>query len=32
MTKAEMAELQTLMEAFGAERGVSFKAMEGWDD
>ncbi|MBB6579612.1 hypothetical protein HNP33_003726 [Comamonas odontotermitis] len=32
MTKAEMAELQTLMEAFGAERGVNFKAMEGWDD
>ena len=32
MTKAEMAELQTLMEAFGAERGVRFKAVEGWDD
>ena len=32
MTKAEMAELQTLMEAFGAERGVNFKAMEGLDD
>lgn len=29
MTKAEMAELQTLMEAFGAERGVRFKAVEG---
>lgn len=29
MTKAEMAELQTLMEAFGAERGVQFKA---WED
>lgn len=28
MTKAEMAELQTLMEAFGAERGVQFKAVE----
>ena len=26
MTKAEMADLQTLMEAFGAERGVRFKA------
>lgn len=24
MTKAEMSELQTLMEAFGAERGVNF--------
>ena len=32
MTKAEMAELQTLMEAFGAEQGVKFKAQEGWDD
>lgn len=32
MTKAEMAELQTLMEAFGAEQGVKFKAKEGWDD
>lgn len=32
MTKAEMAELQTLIEAFGAERGVKFKAMGGWDD
>ena len=29
MTKAEMAELQTLMEAFGAEQGVRFKAVEG---
>jgi len=28
MTKAEMAELQTLMEAFGAERSVRFKAVE----
>lgn len=26
MTKAEMAELQDLMEAFGAERGVKFRA------
>lgn len=32
MTKAEMAELQTLMEAFGVERGVVFKAQDGWDD
>lgn len=30
MTKAEMCELQTLMEAFGAERGVRFTAPEGW--
>lgn len=29
MTKGEMAELQTLMEAFGAERGVAFS--DGWD-
>ncbi|MGU3629854.1 recombination protein NinB [Comamonas sp. C24C] len=29
MTKAEMSELQTLMEAFGAEHGVQFKAWEG---
>lgn len=29
MTKAEMCELQTLMEAFGAERGVQFRAWEG---
>lgn len=28
MTKAEMTELQTLMEAFGAERGVVFKGEE----
>jgi hypothetical protein len=28
MTKAEMAELQELMEAFGAERGVRFTAPE----
>lgn len=32
MTKAEMAELQTLMEAFGSEKGVQFSAPEGWDD
>lgn len=31
MTKAEMAELQTLMEAFGAEKGVQFSAPE-WID
>lgn len=29
MSKAEMSELQTLMEAFGAERGVVFKV---WGD
>lgn len=28
MTRAEMAELQTLMEAFAAERGVAFR----WDE
>ena len=27
MTKAEMSELQTLMEAFGAEKGVRFSAV-----
>ena len=32
MTKAEMCELQALMEAFGAEKGVRFRAPEGWDD
>lgn len=32
MTKAEMCELQTLMEAFGVEKGVKFRAPEGWDD
>lgn len=32
MTKAEMCELQELMEAFGAEKGVRFRAPEGWDD
>ena len=31
MTKAEMCELQELMEAFGAERGVRFTAPEGWE-
>lgn len=30
MTKAEMCELQTLMEAFGAEQGVKFTAPEEW--
>ena len=30
MTKAEMSELQELMAAFAAERGVVFR--EGWDD
>jgi hypothetical protein len=30
MTKAEMCELQELMEAFGAEKGVKFRAPEGW--
>ena len=29
MTKAEMAELQELMEAFGAQQGVRFTAWEG---
>ena len=29
MTKAEMCELQELMEAFGAQKGVRFKAWEG---
>ena len=29
MTIAEMCDMQTLMEAFGAERGVKFKAAEG---
>ena len=28
MTKREMADMQTLMEAFGAERGVKFRAQE----
>lgn len=30
MTKAEMAELQELMEAFGADKGVRFTAPEEW--
>ena len=30
MTKAEMCELQELMEAFGAQHGVRFAAPEGW--
>lgn len=30
MTKAEMCELQELMEAFGAEKAVKFRAPEGW--
>ena len=30
MTKAEMCELQELIEAFGAEKGVRFTAPEGW--
>jgi len=29
MTKAEMSELQELMEVFGAQQGVKFKAQEG---
>ena len=29
MTRAEMAELQELIEAFGAQQGVSFKVWEG---
>jgi NinB protein len=28
MTKAEMSDMQTLMEAFGAEKGVRFSAQE----
>lgn len=32
MGKAEMAELQELMEAFGVQQGVRFRAPEGWDD
>jgi sulfite reductase beta subunit-like hemoprotein len=28
MTKAEMSDMQTLMEAFGAEHGVKFSAQE----
>lgn len=30
MTKAEMCELQELMEAFGVQKGVRFRAPEGW--
>ena len=30
MTKAEMCELQELMEAFGAQNGVRFRAPEVW--
>ena len=30
MTKAEMCELQELMEAFGADKGVKFRAPDGW--
>lgn len=30
MTKAEMSELQELMEAFGAQQGVRFRAPEAW--
>lgn len=29
MTRGEMSEMQTLMEAFGAERGVKFSAPDG---
>ena len=29
MSKAEMCELQELIEAFGAQQGVRFKAFEG---
>lgn len=32
MTKSEMNELQTLMEAFGAEKGVRFTAPDGGTD
>lgn len=31
MTKAEMCELQELMEAFGTQQGVRFKAWEGME-
>ena len=31
MTRAEMCELQELMEAFGAQQGVKFMAPEGWE-
>lgn len=29
MTRAEMSEMQTLMEAFGVEKGVRFSAIQG---
>lgn len=32
MTIAEMADLMTLMEAFGAEQGVKFSAPQSWGD
>lgn len=32
MTRAEMCELQELMEAFGAQQGVKFRAPEGWEE
>lgn len=31
MTRAEMCELQELMEAFGAQQGVKFRAPEVWE-
>lgn len=31
MTRAEMCELQELMEAFGAQQSVKFRAPEGWE-
>ena len=31
MTRAEMCELQELMEAFGAQQGVKFRAPGGWE-
>ena len=31
MTRAEMCELQELIEAFGAQQGVKFTAPEGWE-
>ena len=31
MTRAEMCELHELMEAFGAQQGVKFRAPEGWE-
>lgn len=31
MSRREMTEMQELMEAFGAERGVKFSAPEGWE-